>query len=112
MRPGRRTLLHVQLSVGLGGTAGRTIGRMIDPIVYGDLSQQEGVDALEAADVVAILSGERTSLVVRVDAALAAEVVLGHPSVELIQTQMVLAMNDADACQWNRCNDRSLAPPD
>ncbi len=85
---------------------------MIDPIVHGDLSQQEGVDALEAADVVAILSGEGTALVMRVDAALAAEVVLGHPSVELIQAQMVLALNDADACQWNRCDDSSLAPTD
>jgi len=42
---------------------------MVDPIVQRHRLQKEGVDAFQAANVVAVLVGEGAALVVGVDAA-------------------------------------------
>ena len=49
---------------------------------------------------------------VGVDAAIAAEVMLCGMRIELVKLQMLRAFKDADAAQWDRSNNRALAPAD
>lgn len=108
----RRLALRVRLIEGLGRTHAWPIGRMVDPVVDRHVGEQERIDAVQAADVVSVLVGERTALVVSVDAAVAAEVVLGHQTVELVQAQMLLALNESNARHRDRSDDRTLATTD
>jgi hypothetical protein len=85
---------------------------MVDAIVDRHLRQEEGVDALQAPNVVAVLAWEGASLVVRVDAADGAEVVLGHVGVELVQLEVLLSLENPDSAQWHRGHNRAFASAD
>jgi len=85
---------------------------MVDAIVDLDLGQQVGVDSLEAANVVAVLAREGTPLVMGVDAAVGAEVVLGHPGIELVELQDLRALDDLDPAEGHGSDDGALASAD
>ena len=89
--------VEVRSSEGLGRTLWLAIGRMVDAIIDRHVGKKVWIDALEAANVVAILAGERASLVMRVDAAVGAEVVLGYLGVELVELEMLLALQHGDS---------------
>ena len=90
--------------------AGRgSVRRVVDAVIDWHLAEQEWIDALQAAHVVAVLVGERASPVVRVDAADTAEVVPCDLRVELVEAKVLLAQHDADAAEWHRSDDRPLA---
>ena len=72
---------------------------MIHPIKYRDFCKQVGIDPLEAAHVVPILIRKGAPLVMRVDAAVRAEVVLGDSGIELVQLEMLVPLDDGDAAQ-------------
>jgi len=85
---------------------------MIDPIVHRNVGNEKRVDAFQTANVIAVLVRERAPAMVGVDAAHATEVVLRHMGVELVQPKMLLALNDEDGIQRDRCHHRALAPTD
>jgi hypothetical protein len=60
------------------------IGGMVDAITDWHFGQKVWVDSFEATDVVAIFARVRTPLMMRVDAAVDAEVVFRDEAVELI----------------------------
>jgi hypothetical protein len=64
---------------------------MVDTIIQRHRFQFEWIDTFQAAHVVTVLIWERAALMVRVDAAAGAEVVLGNLVVELVQLQGFLA---------------------
>ena len=67
---------------------------MIDAVVGWYGRQGKRVHAFEATNVVAILAGIRPTLMMRVDAAVRAEIVLRGLGVELIELQGFLAFNN------------------
>ena len=69
----------------------------------------ERVDALQAPNVVPVLTRIRTPLMVCVDSAMATKVVLRRARVELIQPKGISALNDADAGKRNRGHNRAPA---
>jgi len=83
---------------------------MVDAVIGRNVRNGKRIYPLKAANVVAILLGVGAALVMSVDAAIAAEVVFGGVRVELIEPQVLGALNDADAAQWHRGNDGALAP--
>lgn len=85
---------------------------MVDPVIQRYRLQMEGVDAFQAADVVAVLVGERAALMMCVDAAVRTEVVPGHLRVELVELQCFLALDDGDARERNRGDDCTLSATD
>ena len=72
---------------------------MVDAVIDRHLRKKERIDALEAADVVAVLIWKRATLMVDVDAAGTAEVVLGDHRVELVHAQVLSALDDSDAVE-------------
>ncbi|AHG43551.1 hypothetical protein N018_10750 [Pseudomonas syringae CC1557] len=70
---------------------------MIDPVTDLYLPQIERIHALQAGDVVAVFIGVGTSLVVGVNPAPAAKIMLGCTCIELIQLEYALPMNDSNA---------------
>jgi hypothetical protein len=73
----------------------RPIRWVIDPIVNRNVGDSKWIDALKATDVIAVLLGVRAPLVVSMDAAHGAKVVLGRTGVELIDLEMLCASGDA-----------------
>ena len=86
------------------------ICRMVDAVIGRDVWNGKRIYILKAADVVSVLLGIGPALMVSVDAAIAAEVLLSGVSIELIELQVLRALNNADAAQQYRGNDRTLAP--
>lgn len=82
---------------------------MINAIDFANLRDIERVDSRQARDIETILHGIRPALVVSVNAASLAEVVLCGLRIELIQAKRLFALNDAEAIQRNRCRNVSLA---
>ena len=74
-----------------------------------DLANRGEVDAFDAGEVVAVLGRHATALVMGVDAAHAAEPVLGDPGVPLVQAQLVFAAGDAQAVERDAGHDRAAA---
>src|SRR6187402_639859 len=85
---------------------------MVDPVVGGNRAKRERIDALQAAYVVAVLVRAGSALVVRVDTAVGAEVVLRSLRVELIELEGRLALDDPDSRERHRSDDGALSPAD
>jgi hypothetical protein len=83
---------------------------MVDAVIGRDIWNGKRIYSLKAADVVSVLLGIGPPLMVGVDATIAAEVVLGGVSIELIELKVLSAFDDADAAQGNGSNDCTLAP--
>ena len=81
----------------LGCTGVTAICWMIYAIHDGNIFQEVRIDVFQAADVVPVLVRERPPLVMRVDAAVGAEVVLGDFGVELVELEMLLALQHGDS---------------
>jgi hypothetical protein len=88
------------------------IRRMVDAVIGRHIRNRKWIDALKAADVVAVLLRVRAPLVVSVDATVGAEVVPGCVCVELVELEMLRSPDDSDAAQWDRSNDRAFATAD
>jgi hypothetical protein len=91
---------------------------MVNAILHGNVGYGEGIDALEAPDVVTVLVRVRAALVMGVDAADAAEVVLGRVGVELVALEVFCTLHDAEPGKKHgshNCSlataDRAVAPP-
>lgn len=69
------------------------IGRMIHAVVYRHMRDQKWVHALETSYIIAVLIGERTSLMMGIDTTNATKVVFSHISVELIQLQILFPLH-------------------
>src|SRR5690606_2053192 len=67
------------------------VRRMIDPVIDGHLVEIEGADPRQAGNVDAVLSRVRSSLMVCVDAASGAEVVLRGPRIETVDGELIPA---------------------
>ena len=85
---------------------------MVDAVIGRHIGYGRGIDALEAANVVSVLPGIGATLVVGVDAADGAEIVLGGAGVELVEPEIRGAFDDADSIKWHGSDDRSLASAD
>jgi hypothetical protein len=67
---------------------------MIDAITGGNLREVKRIDALEATDVVPVLTGVGTAPVMCVNAANRAKIVLGRMRVELVNPEILDALDD------------------
>jgi hypothetical protein len=85
---------------------------MVDAVVGRHPMDIERIDSLKAPDVVAVLLGIRTPLVVGVDAAVGAEIVLGRVRVELVELEAIGSLDDAKATQWHGSDHCTLATAD
>jgi hypothetical protein len=65
---------------------------MVDAVIDWNVLDEERVDSLQTTDVVPILIRERSALVVGVDAAVGAKVVLGNVGVELVELEYLLPL--------------------
>jgi len=72
------------------------ISRVPLPVEHSDFVKVEGRHAFEASDVDTKLVGVRAAFVVRVDAAIRAEMVLGSLSVEAVGGELVLARSEPE----------------
>lgn len=70
----------------------------------------ERIDTVDARDIEPILTGLAPSLVVGIDAADAAEIVLGLLGVPLVERQLVLSFDDSQALDRHACHDCALSP--
>src|SRR6267378_4224692 len=104
--------VEVRSSEGLGRISTLAVRRMVDAIVDRYLGQEIGVDSLKAANVVAVLLREGSPLVMGVDAAVGAEVVLGHPGIELVELQDLRAPDDLDPAEGHGSDNGALASAD
>ena len=68
---------------------------MVDAIAFGYIGNVEGIHILETPNVVAVLFGVGAALMVRIDSAGGAEVVLRGHRVKLIQRQNFVAFENA-----------------
>lgn len=85
---------------------------MVDAVVQWHRLESERVDSFKAAHVVTVLVWKRAALVMRVDAAVGAEVVLGYLRIELIDLQCFLTLNDLDARERYGSDDCALPATD
>src|SRR6476660_5238395 len=85
---------------------------MVHAIVGGNRTKVEGIDAVQATDVVAVLVRVRSTLMVGMDAAVGTEVVLRGPRVELVQLERGFALEDLDSRERNGCDHGALSPAD
>ena len=74
---------------------------MVNAVIGWDVRDGERIDTFQAANVVPVLRGIGAALVMRVDAAVEAEVVLCRVGIELVELQMLRTLEDADAAQWD-----------
>ncbi len=88
------------------------IRRMINPIIHRYSLNQKGIYAFQASDVVTILIRVRAALVVCVDAALGAKIVLRCICVELIKRQEFSALHDFNLIQLDGGNHRAFSAAD
>jgi hypothetical protein len=70
----------------------------------------EGADALDTGDVDAELVGVRAALMMGVDAAGLAEIVFRRAGVELVERQIVFALNELDIRKLRRHRGRTAHP--
>lgn len=65
--------------------------------------------ALQTSDVVAVLIRIGPALVMRINTAAGAEVMLGGVRIEFIHLQHTFALDNRDSCQRHRGHDRAFA---
>jgi hypothetical protein len=85
---------------------------MVNAVVHRHVLDFKRIDAFQAADVIAVLFGIRPALMMGVNAADGAEVMLRGHGVELVEPQRILALDDPDAGKRNRGDYRALSPAD
>src|SRR5690606_31578158 len=85
---------------------------MVDPVFHGHVRDGEWIDALQAADVEAVLFRVGPALVMGMDAAVAAEVMLRRAGVELVEPEMFGPLDDAQPRQRDRRDHGALAAAD
>lgn len=74
---------------------------MVHPVVDGNFAKVVRIHTIETPDVVAVFERMGASLVMRIDAATRAEVVLGGVRVELVQPQNFFALDNLDSSERN-----------
>ncbi|HEY2808496.1 MAG TPA: hypothetical protein VGI91_06850 [Steroidobacteraceae bacterium] len=82
---------------------------MMNPIARRNGAKVEWVYAVKASHVVTVLVRVRSTLMVRVDAAGRAKVVLGSVCIELIEPQFSLTLNNSNPRQRHGRNYRTLS---
>lgn len=85
------------------------VRRMIDAIICRNASNLERIDSNQAGHIETILAGIGPPLMVCIDAALRAKVVLRRSGVELIKLQVLFTPKDSYSRKRNRCCDCSPA---
>lgn len=88
----------------------RAIGGVIDAVFHLDLGKIKRAYPCKAGDIYAKLVRVRAALMMGVNAAKAAKVVLRGLRVELIERQLVLALHKADILQPRRDRNRAAHP--
>lgn len=83
---------------------------MDTPLVDGKFGKVERADPFQAGCIDAVLIRVGASLVVRVDPALRAEIMLCLPGIELIQGEKFAARNDLDVVERRRHRDGAAHP--
>ena len=78
---------------------------MIDAVAHNDLCKVERTYTFEARDIDTILIWIGSALVMRIDPAYFAEIVLGGFRVKLVEGQEVLAFQEMDTVQLHRDGD-------
>ena len=73
---------------------------MIHAVEDRNVRNVERIDALKAAHIVGILLRIRAPLMVGMDAAHTAEIMLRSPGVELVELQAIVTLHDAQCRQW------------
>jgi hypothetical protein len=68
---------------------------MVDAIAFRYIGNVERIHIVEASNVVAVLVGIRAALMMRIDSAVGAEVVLRGHRVELIQPKNLMAFENS-----------------
>jgi hypothetical protein len=68
---------------------------MIDAIPFRYIGNVKRIHVIEASNVVAVLAGIRAALMMRIDSAVGAEVVLRGHRVELIQSKNLVAFENS-----------------
>src|SRR6185295_502091 len=113
--PSRQPLLpgrfEPQHALGVGGV-GRIVAGMELAVVDHDLGEIERRDALEAGNVDRELVGVRAALVVGIDAAHRAEMMLGDARVEAVGGELVGAFEDPESVMGRSHRDRPAHPAD
>ena len=82
---------------------------MLDAIACRYLGNIERVHIFEASNVVAVLVGIGATLMMRIDSAVGAEVMLRGHRVELIQPKNLVALQDSQSRQGHRSYDRPFS---
>jgi len=72
---------------------------MINTIIGRNIIDQEGIDILKATDVITILLRIGSPLMMRINAADRAEIMLRGKCIELIKAQNIFALDDFDSGQ-------------
>ena len=71
-----------------------TVRWVVDPVAGWNLRDVERVDTLKAADVVAVLLGVGTPLMMRMNAADGAKIMLGRVRIEFVNLELFGALDD------------------
>lgn len=79
-----------------------TISGMIDAIAGGNLAQVKRIDTFQTTHVVPIFGGVGAALMMGINPAVATEVMSGRASVELIQLELTVPLNDMDTVLCHR----------
>ena len=85
---------------------------MVDAVIGWNIRDCKRVNALQAANVVAVLVWVGAALMMSVDATVATEIVLCDARIELIELQVLCALEDTDAAQSHGSDNRAFAPAD
>jgi hypothetical protein len=85
---------------------------MVNTIISGHIFEIERVDPFEAANIVTILMGIGTPLVMGVNTADRAEVVFGSFGIEFIEFQRILTLEELNPRQRHRANHCALTATD
>jgi hypothetical protein len=82
---------------------------VIDSVIGRHRRDIERINTLQATHIEAVLLWIRTPLVVCMDSAIGAKVMLRSPRIKLIELQEVLTLNYSYSRQWNRGDDGALS---
>jgi len=85
---------------------------MVNAILHGNVGYGEGVDAFQTPDVEPVLMRIRAALVMGINAADAAEVVLGCVGIELVELEVFFTLYQTKPGQEHRSHNCSLATAD
>jgi hypothetical protein len=83
---------------------------MVGPVTGRNLRDVKRIDAFQAADVVRVLLGIGAPLMMSVNAADRAKVVLGCVSVEFVNPDVFGAFDDVKPTQRHKCHDCASTP--